>query len=367
MAGRLGISVADLGRAKFRAEHPDGNAAIVTKRWGEAKRGCEVVAGDVPLVPPGFAVHGVSTFVDNKWIKASRVKVSREETLARLMSELPETVPARKSLVVPPRTSMASRLVSVYPMGDPHIGMLSWKRETGESWDLAIAERMNAAAITDLVQRGPRSETALLVNLGDFFHSDTPHGTTTHGTRLDVDGRWSKTLEIGMRVITHTIDRLLEHHARVIVDCQIGNHDEHSSIMLAIGLRAHYRNEPRCTVTVDPNPFHFYRFGQVLLGTAHGDACKPEALPEIMAADCEHWSATRHRHWLLGHVHHNSRKDLRGCSYESFRTLATADAWHHKSGYRSPRDMQRIVYHEAFGEVSRETCSADLIAATLED
>jgi hypothetical protein len=366
IAGKLGVAASDLSRARFRAEHPEGARRVVDRCWAEAKAGAQVRPEDVPLVPPGFEIHGVSTFEGGKWVKATRVKESREQTLSRLLTELPALVPARETLVKIPREAMWSRLVSVYPMGDPHIGMLAWRKESGESWDLEIAERMNAAAITDLVQRGPRSETALLVNLGDFFHSDTPHGTTTAGTRLDVDGRWAKTLDIGMRVITHTIDRLLEHHARVIVDCQIGNHDEHSSIMLAIGLRSHYRNEPRCTVTVDPNPFHFYKFGEVLIGTTHGDACKHEALPEIMAADCGDWSATKHRHWLIGHVHHNARKDLRGCSVESFRTLATRDAWHHKSGYRAPRDMQRIVYHHAFGEVSREVCSADLILASME-
>lgn len=383
-AKERGTHPRNVTRAAFRTGHPEGKRKIVSRVWGAASRAAwqsqdktiaPVPAGfrvkgepkDQPPIPVGFEVQGVSTLVPTvdgvQWIKAYRGKETREQTLARLLANLPETVPARVGKIPlgtwqdEPRTT---DLVSVYPMGDPHFGMLASARECGEAWDLEIAERINRRAIEDLVVRGPRSEVALLINLGDFFHSDTPHGTTTKGTRLDVDGRWSKTLEVGMRSITHMIDCLLVHHPRVIVDCQIGNHDEHSSIMLAIGLRAHYRNEPRIDVKVDPNPFHFFRFGNVLLGSTHGDGCKHADLPEIMAVDSPDWSACEHRHWWIGHVHHKSliQKDLRGCTVESVRTLAARDAWHHRSGYRSPRDMQRIVYHRKFGEVSRETASA---------
>jgi hypothetical protein len=381
------LNPAYVSREKFRAYHPQGKRKIVQRLWPEAKIILQKDAPEpettpipVPPVPdgfrdrrdvdpvaPGFEIHGVSTLVPTpdgvQWIKASRKKETREAALARIMQELPTTIPIREGKIDPPHGDTYPDLVSVYPMGDPHFGMLASSKECGEAWDLQVAERINAAAITDLVTRGPRTETALLVNLGDFFHADNPHGTTTAGTRLDVDGRWAKTLQVGMRSITHMIDRLLEHHPRVIVDCQIGNHDEHSSIMLAIGLQSHYRNEPRCEIPVNPNPFHFYRFGMVLIGTTHGDACKVEALPEIMAHDSPDWSGCEHRHWLIGHVHHMSRKDFRGCTVESFRTLAARDAWHHKAGYRSPRDMQRIVYHKRFGEISRETASAGYLEA----
>ena len=370
LADNLAISPAHINRALYRKHH--GSARAIDKHWTEAKAAAvaawtkkqtTTVAFDgerepVDAIPQVHSVRGVSTLVRTpegglQWIKTRRNYEEREQVVERLLRDLPGTIQAAKPVELIYRKAQ-SDLVAVYPMGDPHIGMLSWAPESGESWDLKIAEDINNQAIRSLVSRGPQTEKALLINLGDFFHSDTPHATTTKGTRLDVDGRWSRTLEIGMRTIVYTIEQLLLVHSAVIVDCQIGNHDEHSSIMLAIGLRERYRNEPRCTVEVNPNPYHYHRFGNVLIGTCHGDGAKIQDLPGIMASDCKHWSSCEFRHWLTGHVHHSQVKEFPGCTVESFRTLAPRDAWHHKSGYRARRDMQKIVFHTEHGELSRE-------------
>lgn len=367
---------ARLDRRSFRRLEPRAGGRFAHKNWGAAKAQAVALWGEkqrsivaterepVDAVPQIHSVKGVSTLVRTpegglQWIKTRREYEDRERAIQRLMQELPGTIKAAPK-TAPPK-DLSKELLAVYPMGDPHIGMLAWAKESGESWDLKIAEEINNKAIKYLVERGPKTEKALLINLGDFFHSDTPHATTTKGTRLDVDGRWSRTLEIGMRTIVFTIDQLLKHHKQVTVDCQIGNHDEHSSIMLAIGLRERYRNEPRCVCAVDPNPYHFYRFGKVLIGTCHGDGAKIQDLPAIMASDSKHWSACEYRHWLTGHVHHSQVKEFPGCTVESFRTLAPRDAWHHKSGYRARRDMQKIVFHSKFGEVSRDFFNPQMV------
>jgi hypothetical protein len=43
------------------------------------------------------------------------------------------------------------------------------------------------------------------------------------------------------------------------------------------------------------------------------------------------------------------KKELRGCTVESLRTLAARDAWHHAKGYRSGRSMNVDVYHRELG------------------
>lgn len=329
-------------------------------------------AAPVEPMPPGHLVKGVSTYVgpDGKvkgqWIKTDAGREDREETLRRLLAELPAEVPARRKAVPAPPPGHDPDMLAIYPMGDPHIGMLAWAPESGEDFDLRICEDLMAGAISDLVLRGPRTARALLVNLGDLLHSDNAQQTTTHGTRLDSDGRHAKVLDAGMRLITHTIDRLLEHHERVTVDSQIGNHDEYTAIMLAIGLRAYYRNEPRAEILVNPATRHYHEFGRNLIGTVHGDKTKADALPEIMAAEAaEAWGRTAHRVWLCGHVHHQSVKDYRGCRVETFRTLAARDAWHAGQGYVAPRDMQRLVLHREHGEVSREVCSVGYLRSRL--
>ena len=140
------------------------------------------------------------------------------------------------------------------------------------------------------------------------------------------------------------IDRMLAKFEIVDVICEIGNHDWHTSIMLAICLDQYYENEPRVTVDTSPAKYHWYRFGQNLIGVTHGDTVKLADLGEIMACDrAQDWGDTKHRYWITGHIHHDTVKELRGCTVESFRTLAPADAWHRGQGYRSGRDLKLLV------------------------
>ena len=158
-----------------------------------------------------------------------------------------------------------------------------------------------------------------------------------------------------MTILTATVDAALEHHDLVTLDPQTGNHDGHTALLFALALEAHYRNEPRVSVIVNPAKRHYHEHGEVLICTDHGDTAKPEAVAGVMAAEqAQAWGRTRFRYVLGGHVHHMQRKELPGCVYESFRTLAPRDAHAAASGYYSGRDMHRIVYHAHRGEISRE-------------
>lgn len=321
-------------------------------------------------IPAGHHVKGVSTLVaadgsvSQQWIKTRAEEESREAAIARLLRELPASVPALPRGPTPEGPSRPD-LVAVYPMGDPHVGMLAWKHETGASFDLEIAERLMLTAIRDLVQRGPRAETALLINLGDFFHFDNSAQKTTRGDHtLDVDGRVSKVLTVGFRIMYETVRYLLEHHESVIVDTRKGNHDEHTAICLAIGLAAYFRAEPRVTVTIPHTVRGYYRFGKCLIGTAHGDRGKMTDLGAIMAEErAPEWGATTERVWFCGHVHHSTVTELRGVRIETFRTLAARDSWHAGQGYISGRDMARIVFHREYGQISREIACVQYLEA----
>jgi hypothetical protein len=158
------------------------------------------------------------------------------------------------------------------------------------------------------------------------------------------------------------IDRALERHNIVRVINEIGNHDDHSAIMLAICLANFYEREPRVIVDTSPNRFHWYRFGANLIGTTHGHSVKAADLPGIMANDRpKDWGETKYRFWYTGHVHHDQLKEYRGCTVETFRTLAAADAWHNSQGYRSGRDMKLDVIHRERGRICRHVVGiADL-------
>jgi hypothetical protein len=259
-----------------------------------------------------------------------------------------------------------SDLLAVYPMGDPHFGLYSYAEESGDNFDLVIAERITCEAIDRLVSSAPKAATAMLLNLGDAFHADdSSNQTPQSGHALDVDTRFAKVAQVGLRALTHCVRRLLEKHEKVIVWNMVGNHDPHSALWLSLCMDAFFSNEPRVTVDLSPSLFKFYRFGKVLIGAHHGHGAKTNDLPLLMAADRPlDWGATEFRHWLCGHIHHWTAKEHPGVVVETFRTLAGKDAWHAGKGYRSRRDMNCIIYHTDFGEIQRVRCDiAQLQAA----
>ena len=129
-------------------------------------------------------------------------------------------------------------------------------------------------------------------------------------------------------------------------------------MVLGIALDQFFENNPRVQVETQPTTFWYYRFGKVLFGATHGDTCKPDKLPLVMAEDqAQNWGETEYRYWHTGHVHHDIVKEFVGCKFEAHRTLAAKDAWHTSQGYRSKRDMKSITYHKKYGEVSRYTMS----------
>lgn len=246
-------------------------------------------------------------------------------------------------------------LLTVYPMGDPHLGMYADAKECGEAFNCKIAEHDLYCAVDYLVDKAPSSEEALITNLGDFFHSDTSDNRTRRsGNALDVDGRWTEIMGLGVQVMTYVIDRALQKHKKVTVINEIGNHDDQSAYMMSLILSAWYRNEPRVHIDTSPMVYHYYRFGKVFIGVTHGNNAKPDALGQVMAVDKPHdWGTSEFRYWYVGHIHHDSKKEVPGVIIESFRTLAAKDAYHAAKGYRSGRDMKCIIHHKDFGEVGR--------------
>lgn len=337
----------------------------------------ETAPDEVPLpaLPERHVVRGVSTLVGPdgevraQWVKTRAEDVTRAEVLERLVAELPERVPTRAEVAPPPDGELADDLMAVYAMGDPHVGMLAWAPEAGEHFDLDICRRLMEGAIDRLTQDGPRTRRALICQLGDFFHSDLPTNRTPQsGHALDVDGRWFRVLQVGIGIMVHTVDAALAAHERVDVVCLSGNHDEITSLFLSVALAEHYRLDPRVHVDMSPSMYRYLRWGRVLLGMTHGHTVRHHELESIMAADrAADWGETRHRYWYVGHIHHSTRKELRGCTVESFRTLAAKDAWHAASGYRSTRDMTRIVLHREWGEVSRSVVSAEALMRRAEE
>lgn len=325
-------------------------------------------SGALQPVPDGYVAKGTSTLyrpdgsIAAQWVKTTRdMERMRELQLAAvdaMAADLPRVAPRKAS------GAWRSDLLTVYPIGDPHFGMLSWPDETGDDWNLDIARQVHVDAMSELVQAAPTTETAVVINLGDALHFDSLEAKTPRsGHMLDADGRYAKVVDVAIMMMRQCIESALSKHKTVHVICVPGNHDETGGMWLARLLAIAYEREPRVTVETTPSLFAYYRWGKVLLGIHHGHTCKPDKLPGVMAVDrARDWGETEHRHWLMGHVHHETRKEYAGVTVESFGTLAAKDAYAANGGWRSARPMQALVFHREHGEVARSRVHAAMFS-----
>lgn len=348
-----------------------GNARRIARKLKKraASKGYSPEHDMTKTAPDGYAVKGTSTLYDEdgkprlQWVKTNQDAERQLELMKEAIVALSEDLPKLPATPTPSKPKFDDELMAVYPLGDPHIGVLSWGEETGQDWDLAIAEEKFCAVFDRLVKTAPHCDHAVIVNLGDYFHADNMEGTTTRsGHNLDMDGRFAKMVRVGMKIMRQMIQSALNHHKTVRVINATGNHDDTSSQFLAVSLGFMYESEPRVVVDDSPTPFHYVEWGRCMFGVHHGHSCKPAMLPGVMAADRpEMWGRTLHRYWYTGHIHHDTKKEFAGVTQESFRTLAGKDAYATWGGYRSGQDSKCIVLHKQHGEVERHTVNLSMV------
>lgn len=333
-----------------------------------AKQGYAPESDMTHQVPAPFVVRGVSTYynkdgkVSGQWVKSRADEQQLEQSIKDSVEALIEGVRGLSPIIEKPAYSNDD-LLCVYPMGDPHFGLKAWQADAGDNFDLKIAEDLTCSAIDRLIASAPPAKTAILLNLGDMFHADNQRNVTASGHQLDVDNRWAKIQQVGLKAMIYCCHRLLSKHEHVVFRINKGNHDSHSSYALALMLSCYFDKEPRITVDLSPAIMWYYDFGNVLIGSTHGDTIKGRDILSIMASDVpKKWGNSTHRYCYIGHVHHHDAKEYQGGIVEYFRTLAARDAWHQGQGYRAGRDMRLIVLHKKHGEIERHTCDIGMIS-----
>lgn len=340
----------------------DGN---VTRTHVQQKPEVETSAFNLP---EGHRIKGVSALLDangnvqQQWVKTREGELDPLYVAGVIKSAFEDFRPAAEPHILEHATD--DDLLTLIPCNDWHINLLTWARETGENWDLDIAESTIGAGIEDVVLRSPRAGTAIVLGGGDLLHADNKENRTLRsGNALDVDGRYQKGIEVACRLIVRTVDAALRQNGRVIVRMLPGNHDEHSTVAVTYFLLAWYRNEPRVSVDTDASLFFYHRFGKVMLAATHGHTVKLKEMPSIMAhRRAEDWGATQFRYAHGFHIHHQSQTMTEGGGVicESHQAPIPQDAWHHGAGFLSGRSLQTITYHMDRGEVGRVRISMGL-------
>ena len=255
------------------------------------------------------------------------------------------------------------KLMNCYMIGDHHLGMYAWSKETGDAnYDTDIGVSLLEDAVDSLVARSPNARHGLLCNLGDFFHSNNIKGETAGGTPLDTDGRYGRTVKKGVNLLKRIVIRLLEKHEIVTVLNVQGNHDSDPALWLNEAMKMYFENEPRVIIPDNYSKFTHLEFGNSLIVLHHGDKINPQRIYESVTRRLPiEWGRTKYRFGWLGHLHHKESKEIGGMMFEQFNVLTTPDAWHAGAGFGSSRSMTCIVLSEDYGEDSRVIINPDRI------
>lgn len=293
----------------------------------------------------------------------SAVTVDLEQLSRDLLKDLREESGKKK---VPPHRSKYNGLLHLVAPVDLHVGKLAWSPETGEDYDLKIAESRLNKAVDILIDRAngfPVTHHILLVG-NDLVQVDNLISQTTAGTIQDTDSRYRKMFRSSVRMMAWTADRLAA-VAPVEILVVPGNHDSLATFHIGEVLAARVAGNPNITVRDDLKPRVYHRYGTNLLGFTHGNDERHADLPLVMAQECRRWwGLTRHREYLVGHLHKKRERQFNaGDSFNGVRvrvlpSLTGTDYWHAKKGYiGEPKASESSVYDPTDGLIATFTAT----------
>jgi len=362
-------------REFYKATMENGSASAAAKKLGvphqniyseldklvvrAARRGWTENSDMTRYVDPGQQIIGKSTLTKDEdgnlvWIKT---KAELEEQKAAIKA-FAETITSGKSPHKPKPIQKGQFRKDIMPtivIGDAHIGA---KADgdliiNGRDFDSHIASREIIEAIDYLVDNSPVADTALLVEVGDFTHSDSSKSETYRGTRVDMDTRYEKVMRIAAETMRYAIEKMLTKFKNVNVVIARGNHDEDTAVAIRLIMEWYYQENNRVNILGQKGFCHYIQFGKNLIGVHHGDKIKTDKLANIMPRDMpQAWAETTHRYWLVGHFHHQAVKECdNGVFVTTHGTLAPPDAWHSSMGYSSSSVMQMDIYKQSGGKL----------------
>ncbi len=326
-------------------------------------RGWTEHSDNTRFIPPGQRLFGQSTLTKDDegntvWIKTKSELEDQKKAFTAFAQELAETIipakPKRKSRTAKYDTEIMPTII----IGDAHIGM---KADGGltraRDFDVKIATQEIRDAVSSLVDCAPSAKNGLLVNVGDFTHSDNSKSTTTRGTEVDMDTRYENVMREAAHVLIFSVETMLTKAETVNVIIARGNHDSDSAVAVQLCLEMFYSKEPRVNIVEQKGYFHYLEFGKTLLGVHHGDKVKAQKLASIMPRDMpKAWGQTTHRFWIVGHFHHQDSLECdNGVIVSKYGTLAPPDAWHASMGYAAANVMNMLVYKKSGGIMMSHT------------
>ena len=300
-----------------------------------------------------------SGWVKNKdsslYFKNPKFNEGNSEVFAKqLVDSLKDHAPSYVTIIR--EKSKDGHLLVVDPC-DLHVGKLCTVFETGREYNQQIAVKRCLEGVDGLISKsnGFNIDKVLFIGGNDILHIDTPNRATTGGTPQDTSGMWYENFLLAKQLYVDLIEKL-----SCIADVHFifnpSNHDYMSGFFLADVIKTHFRNCKNVTFDVSISHRKYFKYGNSLIGTTHGDGAKQTDLGSLMSVECKKdWGVVDFRYFYTHHVHHKSSKDYINVTVETMRSPSPADAWHDKKGYVNQPAIEGFVHSKTQGQVSRLT------------
>lgn len=320
------------------------------------------------LVPDGYKIKGTSSLVDEfgntklQWVKTDTDAERQIELMKAVIEGMKsEITPAPPVKAV--RAKRDDKLLNLYTVSDFHLGMLAWGDESGDDWDMKIAEDLFSRWFDAAFQKAPDAGTGVINLLGDLAHFDSLVAVTpASGNVLDADTRYQKLVRYMIRMVRRVVDMALVKHKNVRLLIVQGNHDESGMIWLAEMFSTLYDNEPRVFVDTSPDVYKMVQHGKTTLFFHHGHKARFDAIEPVMIAKFRKaFGESVYSYAHVGHLHHQKIVESRNMIVEQHRTLAAKDAYASRGGWMSGRSANVITYSAEYGEVARLTISPEML------
>ena len=310
-----------------------------------------------------MSIKATSTLEDGQgniklqWIKRDKTEEDRLSSLRTAIDTLKEAITPAKP-VAALNNSYNDKLCNQYTLTDYHLGMMAWGEETGDDWDLKIAEDVLVRFFEVAMAESPNAKECIFAQIGDFLHWDGLDAVTPASKHvLDADTRFTKLVRVTIRVIKRVVKMLLEKYEKVTLIMAEGNHDPASSVWLREVFYSFYEDEPRLVVDTNPDPYYCVVFGKVCLFYHHGHKKNIKTIESSFIGKFKkEFGNSEFVYGHTGHLHHD-RIESNLMILEQHRTLSAKDAYSSRGGYLSGRDSKLITYHKDYGEVNRSIIS----------
>lgn len=354
-ADAMGVDQSQVSQAVHRAQ----NAA--------AKRGWSPHHGLINPVPEGFVVERFSAQHKDEdgnvqWIKGKLDQEWVEKQVREAVDALKETIPKVK-LTPLSKAIRAAELLNLHVVTDFHLGMKSWNEETGEDWDLEIAEDLLVRWMTIAIQNAPPASVGVLAQLGDFLHWDGYDAVTPASKHLlDADTRFQKLVRVAIRVLRQIVSLMLQKYDSVHLIFADANHDPASGAWQREMFAAFYDAEPRITVDNSADSYYCLEHGLTSLFFHHGHKKKPQNVDDVMVSKFRSvFGRTKFSYCHMGHLHHDHKIETNLMTVEQHRTMAAKDAYASRNGWMSGRGAPVVTYSKQFGEVGRQVYTPEMV------